>query len=447
MGAQEDRKWKSTVVFFSIDAYGHINPTLTIVKELRERQIRAIILTTRPLSMAPHLESMGFELDFCEKYKSEGTQVDESNQGKIEMMTRSLIDVFRHGVKQAFIGTYCMSGLAGEHLNDVIAKHDVIEAKLKSLKPDLIVFDNLLGVPCATTVAPKWIRTYSAFPSILFSSYNDNYVAGMGVKPNEVTQKLKTFEHQAKLTLQAKLKKFFVEKGVEPWKSPVDLAPESPYLNFYLGPQELGLDLEEHLKPLPKNKWFRLEHTQVHDANGEPFSIPDKLQQLSGKLIYFSLGTLASTDPGLISRLLKMLSNSPNKFIISMGQMHKYVKLYPNMWGQKFIEQKKVLPVVDLFITHGGHNSVIEAFYFGVPGLIVLPVFADQFDCAQRVQDRGFGIRLNPFECSQDELLNSIDSLLSNSELRQRMHAVGARMRSIRYDKIAADKIEQLLVA
>lgn len=446
MGVQEERKWKATVVFFSVDALGHINPVLSIVKELRDRHIRAIILTTRPLSMANHLKSLGFELEHCEKLAAQGTDFEEDSDEKLESIMRPLMNMFRKGPKSAFIGTYSLLGVASKHLDDMIDTHDIVEAKLKSLKPDMIVFDHIIGIPCVTTVAPRWARIYSAFPSVLFSSYSDRYVAGLGIKPELVSDEDKALERRVKGSLRDKIREVWLEKGCPDWPSDIDLSPTSPYLNFYLGPKELGLELVPGLKPLPEDRWFRLEHTLTHNDSKETFEIPAKLASLPGKLIYFSLGTLVTSDVQLINNLLKMLSKSPNKFIISMGQMHKYIKLFPNMWGQKFIDQKKVLPVVDLFITHGGHNSVIEAFYFGVPGLLVLPIFADQFDSAQRIHDCGFGIRLNPFECSQEELLTSIDSLLSNEELRRCMHSVGARLRSIRYDRIAADKIEQQLL-
>ncbi|CAG2104457.1 unnamed protein product [Medioppia subpectinata] len=98
-----------------------------------------------------------------------------------------------------------------------------------------------------------------------------------------------------------------------------------------------------------------------------------------------------------------------------------------NMWGEGSVPQIQVLPLVDLVITHGGNNTVTETMYFGKP-MIVLPLLGDQWDNAQRVEDKGFGIRLDAYKCSEEELLNAIQSLLNNKELNEMLLKISQRI-------------------
>ena len=62
--------------------------------------------------------------------------------------------------------------------------------------------------------------------------------------------------------------------------------------------------------------------------------------------------------------------------------------------------------------------------------MIVLPLFADQYDNAQRVHEKGFGIRLDAYLCSEEELLNAIESLLNNKELNEKLMKISQRIQT-----------------
>ncbi|KAH1022453.1 hypothetical protein HUJ04_011852, partial [Dendroctonus ponderosae] len=51
-------------------------------------------------------------------------------------------------------------------------------------------------------------------------------------------------------------------------------------------------------------------------------------------------------------------------------------------------------PNIKLFITHGGHGSILKALYHGVPTLMI-PVFLDQFSNAFQSESRGFASKIS----------------------------------------------------
>ncbi len=62
--------------------------------------------------------------------------------------------------------------------------------------------------------------------------------------------------------------------------------------------------------------------------------------------------------------------------------------------------------------------------------MIVMPIFGDQYDNAQRVDEKGFGIRLDPYKCNEHELLESIDKLLNDQNLKLELKRISNRIQS-----------------
>ena len=133
----------------------------------------------------------------------------------------------------------------------------------------------------------------------------------------------------------------------------VDHFAKSPYLNVFDFPTELAYD---EIAPTPDNclqfeAFFRGPGSQ---ASSERFHLPEGFLGSNEKLIYLSMGSYGGIDVQLMRRLVAVLARTPHKYIVSKGLRAEEYDLPGNCWGEAFLPQTAILPLVDLVITHGG---------------------------------------------------------------------------------------------
>jgi UDP:flavonoid glycosyltransferase YjiC (YdhE family) len=171
-----------------------------------------------------------------------------------------------------------------------------------------------------------------------------------------------------------------------------------------------------------------------------PFELPDVIAPDSRPLVYFSLGSLGSADLELMQRTLDVLASTAYRFVVSMGPRHNELRLGDNMYGAEFVPQTSLLPLVDVVITHGGNNTTTEAMHFGKP-MVLLPIFWDQHDNAQRVHERGYGVRLDTYRYSDAEMVAALEAV-SAPAMTERAEGAGRRIRAADGVRRAAELIE-----
>lgn len=225
--------------------------------------------------------------------------------------------------------------------------------------------------------------------------------------------------------------------------------PSNQCFTVYAYPQELN-----YPEVASRNDWFNLE---LFNFGLRPASKRKPLNKLvpqsfldqtlegnfSGKLIYLSLGPMGSVDVELMQRLVRILSGTQHKYIVSQGHRLAEYDLAPNMWGDQFVPQINLLPHVDLVITHGGNNSVTEVFAQGKP-MIVMPLLMDQHDNGRRVQETGFGVQLDPYDFEDEDLVKAIERLLNDQVLAGKLHRVRQRLSKVDHFEEFADRVEAM---
>ena len=60
------------------------------------------------------------------------------------------------------------------------------------------------------------------------------------------------------------------------------------------------------------------------------------------------------------------------------------------------------------------------------------------------MKETGLGLGLNPFHCTEEQLLNAVDKLVNDRALAKRMEQIGQRIRNSEDKKIVSDLIEKL---
>ncbi|XP_025018382.1 uncharacterized UDP-glucosyltransferase YdhE-like isoform X1 [Tetranychus urticae] len=321
---------------------------------------------------------------------------------------------------------------------------------IEKIKPDVCLADYILSMPWMVKASCPVIPIKSSSPLDLYSGPP----AGSGYSvhdPPKLWSEYQKLKEEAEKNDIVKAKELFQLFDAE-YKPQL----HAKQLGIYIFPGPL----DYHELGSPKENWVCLD-SSIRAPETPNFEIPKKLKDKPGKLIYVSMGSLASSVTELMTMitcgekvwgifgffshisLLNPLANLPHRFIVSTGRNGDSIKLHDNMWGEKFINQLALLPKVDLFITHGGTNSLIEGLAVGKP-LIVIPQFGDQLDNAQRIADLGLGVRLNLHEFSGEKLLKAIEDVLNNKEIHSNVARVSEELKkSDSRDKVIS-LIEQL---
>ncbi|SDJ65029.1 glycosyltransferase, MGT family [Nonomuraea jiangxiensis] len=418
-----------TILFMPESAYGPTNNCIGVGDILRRRGHRVVFAAEA--SWRGKLEALGFEEDLVDLapppaedaeqdagqfwkdfIRETAPEYRKSTLEQLETVTKPIWDSLIDGVK------YCEPQL---------------KAIIERVNPDVIVEDNVITFPALLTAGKKFVRIVSCNP---LEARGENIAPVFSGLPADDRGEWDAFRAEYDRThreIWTAFNEWSVAQGTEPLPD-LDFIHEGD-LNLYVYPEILDYVDARPLGPT----WHRLD-SSVRETD-EEFELP--FERNEGSLIYFSLGSLGSSDVELMQRVIDVLAATPHQYIVSKGPLHEEIKLPANMWGAEFLPQTKIVPLCDLVITHGGNNTTTEALHFGKP-MILLPLFWDQYDNAQRVAELGYGVRLSTYTFTDEELLGAVTRLLGDAELRARVAAAGEEIRRRDGLRKAADLIEQL---
>jgi MGT family glycosyltransferase len=422
-----------TIVFFpEPGAWGPTNNCVAIAEVLRERGHRVVFVVDT--SFEGVLDQKGFEERLMRMTPPE-ENADPTADPWAEFIRVTAPEFRKPTIEQQETVTKPIweALVAGEQY-----AHARLMEIWEDVRPDAVCTDNVTGYPAVELAGCPWARFVSANPLEMRDPELPPPLSGLPVADRTDWRAFVDEYHRVHADLLAEHNAFRQSVGVEPCP-PDEFNTHSPWLNMYLFPEVADY---ARAKPLD-GSWHRLQSTvRTSEAS---FDV-DELVPGEGKVVYLSLGSLGCMDLGLMQRLIDALATTEHRAIVSMGPLKDQMKLGPKMYGDQFLPQPSILPQCDLLITHGGNNTTCEGFHYGLP-MIGLPLFWDQYDNAQRLQETGFGVRLPTYDWTEEELTSAVERLLADGALRVRMREQAAAIRADPGRIKAADLLERLAQA
>lgn len=416
-----------TFLFMPESAYGPTNNCIGIGDILRRRGHRVVFAAEA--SWKGKLEALGFEEDLVDLAPPSEEEQDPGQFWKD--FIRETAPEYRKSTREQL--ETVTKPIWAELIDGAKYCEPQLKAIIERVNPDVIVEDNVITFPALLTAGRKFVRIVSCNPLEVRGENVAPVFSGLPAADRSEWDAFRAEYDRTHREIWTAFNEWCVEQGTAPLPD-LDFIHEGD-LNLYVYPEIADYAGDRPLGP----SWHRLD-SSVRETE-EDFTLP--FQRGEGSLVYFSLGSLGSSDVELMQRVIDVLATTPHQFIVSKGPLHEEIKLADNMWGAEFVPQTKIIPLCDLVITHGGNNTTTEALHFGKP-MILLPLFWDQYDNAQRIDELGYGVRLSTYAFTDEELKGALERLLGDGELRARIAASGEEIRRRDGLRKAADLIEQL---
>jgi len=406
-----------TILFMPESAYGPTNNCIGIGAVLRRRGHRVVFAAEA--SWKGKLERLGFEEDLVDLAPPSADPAGQDAGQFWKDFIRDTAPEFRKPTIEQ-LDTW-VRPVWEELISGARYCQPQLTQIVERTRPDVIVEDNVVGFPALVTAGVPFVRIVSCNPLEIKDPHIPPVFSGYPAADPAGWQAFRDEYERVHRPVWAGFNEWVTEQGAPPLPD-LEFIHEGA-VNLYLYP---GLADYRRARPLPPS-WHRLE-SSVRQTD-EEFTLPGALAAGGGPLIYFSLGSLGSADVELMRRVIGCLAATPYRYIVSKGPLHEEIELAPNMAGAEFLPQTSVIPLCQLVITHGGNNTVTECLHYGKP-MVVLPLFWDQYDNAQRMDELGLGIRLDTYRFTDAELRSALDRLLTDAALHRRLAGAAAAIQA-----------------
>jgi len=313
---------------------------------------------------------------------------------------------------------------------------------LEKVSPDIVCVDNVILFPAIKRYAREnnkpWVRVISCSENEIPDPQIPPHLSGCGENDSECFSAYQNHFNEVIQPIHDRFNAFLAECDEAAY--PVgEFFEASPHMNLLLYPEPVKFNRSTPLDP----GQFQYLEGCVRDE--EAYEVPEFKAHNDAPLLYVSFGSLGSGDTGLLKRLMDVVSTMPVRALFNVGDYESEYDTVPdNVQIASWYPQPSVISQADAVIHHGGNNSFNECLYFGKPA-IIMPYVWDGHDNAKRVAETGHGHHLHRNHWKPKELRATIESMLSNKAMQERLAATSDHMRSEHGPTKAAAILDQLL--
>ena len=402
------------ITIYSLPQHGHVNPTLALAQELTRRGHSVTYYLTE--EFREKVENVGGI------FRPLGTTPD------IYAEARRAVNAARNG------GGLSPGGALRVFITFMartMARLDELREELVADDPDLIIYDpmSLWGNILARNGDRPRVTFYTTYPRIAGDAMSGRMAVmfARALSPRIAPDVLRLAGSLVKARLA----------GLRVPVSPESLFTSKEALNLVplprsMLPNEAQLD-GTHL-------FFGPNLMLGYAHQGEPLP-----EVTPGKRLYVSMGsTPLNNQPGLFAAVIEGFGDSEWKVIMNVGEADGRAlgPVPSNIVVRNYVPQIAVLEHhADVFLTHGGMNSVMESCYFGVP-MMVLPLQQETQITARQVEAKGLGKSLDPSEVTGGRLRAVAEGVLGDVTLRQNLQVLQQELRTCGGARQAADAVE-----
>ncbi len=405
--------------------WGHLNPMLSLAKELNLRA-HTIIFYQIP-ELAPKITQQGLtffpigQVEYPEGFLKSFVQALGRLQG---------IEIIRYWYAEQ------------EKMTKVVFRD--IPALIKQNPVDLLLVDQVepagqaiaeyLNIPFITVCNALALNREPGIPPV-FTPWGYQ-LTGWGQLRNRIAY----YIGDSLVSSYKKLVSQYRQKWDLPRLSGSDLLfANSPLA--YLSQQPPEFDFPR--KKLPHNFYYC---GPFRDQT--PSDVVFPYERLTGQpLIYASLGTLQNTKFDVFSLIAAACRNLDVQLVISHGgglTDEEVAHLAAHSLVVSYAPQLELLQRASLTITHAGLNTVLDSLACGVP-LVALPQGFEQPTIAARIQWTQVGEVIPAKQLSTNHLRMTIDKVLDSPIYRENAQHIQQHLQKEKGVNQAADIIEQEL--